>query len=110
MSMTRSGERTIGGQGVPPSQGWCKFKTVHMEEPTVSAWLPGSHGWKPSGNIWSRRQRGAKRIAQSGILMTGEEEEEGEIEDFFGQLWWVPPTTPPRVCSSTNLVWIRRDL
>jgi hypothetical protein len=53
---------------------------------------------------------GSRRTIQSRVPEAREDEEEGEIENFFGQLWWVPPPSSPRVCSSTNLVWIYHDL
>jgi hypothetical protein len=35
----------------------------------------------------------------------------GGIEEFFGQLWWVPLSPSPRVGQPPpNLFWIRRDL
>jgi hypothetical protein len=36
------------------------------------------------------------RLPHSGAKLS-EEEDEGAIEEFFGQLWWVPRSPPPRV-------------
>lgn len=50
-------------------------------------------------DLWSVRQRGS------------EAEEEGEIEEFFGQLWQVPVSyRESRVTQRDRLFWVRRDL
>jgi hypothetical protein len=46
------------------------------------------------------RIRGARRSFQHRRV---EDDEVGEIENFFGQLWWLPGPPCPRVSSSTNL-------
>jgi len=43
------------------------------------------------------------------------EVEEGEVEDIFGQLWFIPSASPSscgraRVCKGENLVWIRKNI
>jgi hypothetical protein len=43
----------------------------------------------------------------------GDDNGEGEVEEFFGQLWWVlsSSTPSPRVQNQPpNLFWIRKDL
>lgn len=76
-------------------------------------------GHKPLGLRGSRR---ARQVAQSQPLMCSEMrsgrhgknlgEDEGAIEEFFGQLWLVPPD-PGKVRvpgRKGKAIWIRRDL
>lgn len=51
---------------------------------------------------------GSQRSGSGSNLL---EEDEGEIEDFFDQVWVVPSQLPQaRVSNQSNLFWIRRDL
>jgi hypothetical protein len=44
-------------------------------------------------------------------MMTEEDKEEGAIESFFRQLWWVPLSLPPRVIQlPPKLFWVRANL
>jgi hypothetical protein len=61
----------------------------------------------------------AQQVATSGsqpeFLCSGEtlsaEDDEGVIEEYFGQLWWIPQSPPPRVNQrSPHLLWIFKDL
>jgi hypothetical protein len=66
-------------------------------------------------------QQVASSSPRAGILCSGERlsvahfgseaEDGGAIEEFFGHLWWVPQSPPPRVSQyPPNLLWIHRDL
>jgi hypothetical protein len=61
----------------------------------------------------------AQQVATSGsqpeFLRSGKtlsaEDDEGVIEEYFGQLWWIPRSPPPRVNQrSPHLLWICKDL
>ena len=70
--------------------------------------------------------RGARKTAQvsrsrrkvngaNGLDLGALVDEEGDVEDLFGQLWFIPSASPSpcgraRVCRKENLVWIRKDL
>jgi hypothetical protein len=57
----------------------------------------------------SESQRGTK--GAKGMVNLSEPEEGGEIEDLFGQLWWVPSSPPPRAGPHPlNRFWIKRGL
>jgi hypothetical protein len=57
----------------------------------------------------SRSRLGGARLSVRPISV--EDAEGGEIEDFLGQLWWVPLSPSPRVSRSPpNLFWIRHDI
>jgi hypothetical protein len=58
------------------------------------------HGFQmPESNRRDHR-RGARRSFQHRRVEDGEV---GKIENFFGQLWWFPGLSCPRVSPSTNL-------
>jgi hypothetical protein len=48
----------------------------------------------------SKRPGGVKL---SGSALSDDDKEGGEIEDFFGQLWWVPLSPRPRVSQQSPL-------
>jgi hypothetical protein len=48
-------------------------------------------------------KEGSSGARLSGNLKARVVEQEGELQDFFGQLWWFPSSPPPRVCVQTNL-------
>jgi hypothetical protein len=56
-----------------------------------------------------RGRKGA--IGGVRMLVDFEPNEGGEIEDLFGQLWWVPSSPLPRVGPLLlNRFWIKHDL
>jgi hypothetical protein len=57
--------------------------------------------------------RASMKANRCGAKLSDEEasREGGEIEELFGQLWWVPSSPPPRVSHQPlNQCWIRREL
>jgi hypothetical protein len=108
------------GPGSPRRQGWTPQQSHDRGDfvPPVRKRIPLSgRGGTPRldklqvascGGKGNRKLRGAHVSYRS----LGEEDiEEGEIESFFGQLWWFPKSPSPRVRHSTpNLFWVRQDL
>ncbi|TVU37081.1 hypothetical protein EJB05_15547, partial [Eragrostis curvula] len=64
--------------------------------------VTSERGEADEGDPWGKR-----------ILNEDSDGEEEQVEDFFGQLWSIP-STPPRVRvrprSTSNLVWVRKEL
>ena len=72
----------------------------------------GTRGARKTAQV-SRSGRGVN--GANGLDLGALVDEEGDVEDLFGQLWFIPSASPSpcgraRVCRKENLVWIRKDL
>jgi hypothetical protein len=86
-----------GGQRAPRNQ-----EIPFEDSSSKKAVKGGSHLLDSSGDR-GRVERAFQRIKE-------EIREEGEIEKFFGQLWWFPGQPNPNNPHPPNLCWIRKEV